>query len=462
MSAGRTKFAAQKVRRVGHAKVLVMLACFFACLALEALSFNDGAELAFRLFTCLVFVYCVWKGADEETIVNPYFLFAIAPFSLMIYSEVVSPYYLAKLEPLTWFVADLNMALFLVGFELARECWRNPRSVTLDAVENGPIRLAGSGIFLLALSKVGSAITFLASTFNLYAYPALAVAVKSRSRLVITFVVGVFVAGFAVSFNKSMAMSLFITLLISYEMFGKSSKAKTITAVALIAAVFVFVAFPLKDMMSDGSTVAELNQGIGLADRIFGSYSGNAEYFSGRIIWDAPDFLLMPYMYLTTGWTNLQYVMASQADHTYGLWFLRPILAYAQLDDAFSASYALVPYTATFNTYTFVAVQFKDFGALGSGVVSLLLGLYVRFVYNRCMSTRSALYVGCYALVGQAVLEMFFSNHFFQQSYPFSVLVLTLLYSLVVAILDRGRKRWIVRCCAMPGCSRTDKEARIR
>ena len=42
--------------------------------------------------------------------------------------------------------------------------------------------------------------------------------------------------------------------------------------------------------------------------------------------------------------------------------------------------------------------------------------------------SRSPFDVACYVLTAIATLEMFFSNHFFMQSYPFTIVILMELY----------------------------------
>lgn len=152
----------------------------------------------------------------------------------------------------------------------------------------------------------------------------------------------------------------------------------------------------------------------------------------GNVKWTGLTSFFMPYMYLETPWTNLQYVMQTQDTRTYGLWLIKPILNYLQLDGFFENMYQLIP-MSSFNTYSFIACNFKDFGFWGSIIPSLILGGYVKWVYSRACQTTDPLDVACYVYVAQAVLEMFFSNHFFQQAYPLTCVLLIGIYKYLVA-----------------------------
>ena len=134
---------------------------------------------------------------------------------------------------------------------------------------------------------------------------------------------------------------------------------------------------------------------------------------------------------MTTPWSNLQYVTETQPKSTNGLWTIKPLLGYAQLDDTFENNYKLEPYSS-FNTFTYIVCGYKDFGFWGSVVMSLFLGFFVKKVYSRYKVSQSPFDVAIYVCAGLAVVEMFFSNHFFMQSYPFTIVIIMELYKSLV------------------------------
>ena len=181
-----------------------------------------------------------------------------------------------------------------------------------------------------------------------------------------------------------------------------------------------------------GIIVMVLSFSFANKDRESMSSAEVVDYYSqyGGIEWNQNTALFMPYMYLTTPWANLQYLTETQDTRTFGLWLIKPILGYAQLDDCFQKQYYIQAYSS-FNTLTFISCNFKDFGYWLSVISSLLLGIFVKKIYSRYQKSHSALDVACYVLVGLAVLEMFFSNEFFTQSFPFTIVIIMAIYKLV-------------------------------
>ena len=146
------------------------------------------------------------------------------------------------------------------------------------------------------------------------------------------------------------------------------------------------------------------------------------------VTWDSSAELLGPYAYLTTPWTNLQYVMLTQGTpHTNGLWLVRPFIGYLQLEDKFKDAYSIESFSS-FNTFTFIAVQYEDFGFYLSVISSILIGLFVGRYYRRSLTTNSPLEVANYVLIAQATLMMFFSNHFLMLSYPVTIVLVMWIY----------------------------------
>ena len=109
------------------------------------------------------------------------------------------------------------------------------------------------------------------------------------------------------------------------------------------------------------------------------------------------------------------------------MWTFKPFLGYVQLDAPFEKEYELVAYSS-FNTFTYIVCAYKDFGFFGSVFMSLFIGFYVKKVYSRFKVSQSPFDVAIYACVSLAVVEMFFSNHFFMQSYPFTILIVISIY----------------------------------
>lgn len=156
----------------------------------------------------------------------------------------------------------------------------------------------------------------------------------------------------------------------------------------------------------------------------YDSVSGLSNYENNGVEWSGNASLFLPYMYFTTPWTNLQYVVETNQRNSAFL-VLKPILGYVGLDEYFGiddSEKIFEPYSS-FNTYTFIACHFSDFGKWFSILPTLFLGWYIKKIYTRYLLSQSPLDTSVYCLVALATTDMFFSNHFFLQSYPFTIFI---------------------------------------
>ena len=174
---------------------------------------------------------------------------------------------------------------------------------------------------------------------------------------------------------------------------------------------------------------------FGNKDRGYTDAESSLNYYSSHgLDWSLSPELFLPYMYITTPWTNLQFVVDTQNERTHGLWLLKPVLGYIGLE--LGEILTLRSYSS-FNTFTFIAVFFKDFGYLGSLVGTVLLAYLVIFVYRLYLSERSEITAGLYTVISLAEIQMYFSNHFVMQSYPVTALIL---FGILMVCLDRFEK----------------------
>jgi hypothetical protein len=372
-----------------------------------------------------VFLYCVYKGRQETSWINPYFLFSLVPLSILAYIPSLSTFYMVPLKESTLIIALLNMIFFLI-----------PLSGSQNKFEEASVfkwnkkQIRNHSLILLFISFIpniykiilGAEMPF-ESILSLLYYPAIACAIYTKNRIFILFFSVIMILRMLDGFDKTGLLFILITVIVSLEKFiiAKKDRKKVIFIIAIIVIAFL-LSFNLRDYLRAGNTVLlYFSEGVG-------SYN-NAEYYTKNnlINWNGPNILMIPYMYFTTPWTNLQYVIESQNTRTFGLWFLKPIFGYLMIDKAFDKYYILLPYSS-FNTFTFISVLFKDFGYWGSCLGSLFLGYFVNKVYRRYKASNSPFFVGCYALTASATAEMFFSNHFFGQSYPFTIIILMFIY----------------------------------
>jgi hypothetical protein len=416
--------------RVKKKPFVISLILFWGIELISGFS-DDAITALLRFIVCLIFCYCIYKGGIENKIINPYFLFSLTPFSLLVYNEKISSYYLKRLDNRTWFLAIINMLFFLLAYRLTSTSFisfgeKNHKKSSLSIR-----RIKRHAILLAIIGRIPTIIKFLtgftmplASVIGFLPYIGIAFAFKSKDIKMIILTSIITSTMFLTDFNKTRFLYLGIVIFVCIEFyFVKNVKDKRRFVFSLLGGILIFliIAFPLKSFIRNGGSYFEF-----MMD--YNDISSNAfSHYENRITFNGPSFLEMPYMYLVSAWNNLQYIMDTQNSRTYGLWMIKPILGYLQIDEYFNSFYKLVPYS-TFNTYTYIAVLFKDFGYYGSVLGSVFLGAYVKLVRRSAVDGGSAFCVAAYALVSMATLEMFFSNHFFGLSYPFTIVIIGWIY----------------------------------
>ena len=387
-----------KIKKNYSLKILGLLSILVVMSALiESIFFDKITVLAFIIALILL-------GSKERAFVNPYYLFVLTPFSLLIYNNVIDRYML-DLTHNTYLLAIINIMAFIVALSLGPVI-KIKKTYKSKSDSKWSLRLK---IFVLfSLSFVGFFVPFLHSIFWLFSIPAIVIALKSKEIKLVLVVLGYILFVASISLSKTALLLYILTFVVSlnkyYVFSGK--RAIWLKVFSVCGIVFLIYAFSFA------------NKDRGLYDAEEG-----LEYF-GREghSWEFDATLFLPYMYLTTPWTNLQYVTESQDSRTYGLWVIKPFVNYFQLDESFEREYTITPYS-NFNTFTFISVGFKDFGFWFSTLSSLMLGFFVKKVYVRYLVSFSPFDTATYAIFALATVQMFFSNHFFMVSYPFTMLI---------------------------------------
>lgn len=383
--------------------------------------------IVYRVLAGIAVLYCVKKGLEESVIVNPYYLFAITPLSLLLYNESFAPTYLDELSASTWFLALYNIVGFLIGYSfISLKNRRTVRDISSDDVRTMRMHIIICGVLSITpmVCRLLHIPLPLRSFLGFFSYIGLALAFESKNKVNIIISLIFVLLGYLEDFNKSRFLTLVIVVAIFYEAYymqTKKDRTKLVSFILLGVIFMLLVAFPLKSFIRDGGSYMEF------ADNFAEISSNSFEYYDDKFEFDGPDFLKMPYMYFISSWNNVQYVMETQDDRTYGLWTLKPFLTYIGLNKEFESAYMLIP-SGTFNTFTYISILFKDFGYWGSIVGSLLLGIYVKYTRMRYSMSRSAFDVATYALTCVATFQMYFSNHFFGLSYPFTILIIGWFY----------------------------------
>ena len=384
--------------------------------AVGAIVFNS--TLGCRISVLILLVICIYKGKQERYYINPYIMFALVPFSLLIYANISN--YMMDLSVSTWILAIINIAAYLIALEFTRDYKNVDKCIGAGKgsmlVQNTFIMLFLGFASTLFQMLFGLSMP-LASIFDLFSTGAMVCAMKSKEKWLIGLVTGITIVSWVSYVSKTSVLTFCLVILICYEKYYLvTAKQKKRFVILMIVSIIVMIA-----------AFSFANQ-----DRDTASAKTVLEYYTtyGGLTWKGNEAFLMPYMYLTTPWANLQYVLETQNVRTYGLWFLKPFIGYFQIDSIFSDYYVLEAYS-NFNTFTYIAYGFKDFGYWGSILSSFFLGFFSKKIYSRYVISKSPLDIACYVLLAQAVIEMFFSNHFYTQSYPFTIVIIMGVYKVV-------------------------------
>lgn len=367
-----------------------------------------------KIATAIILIMCILIGRKEKYISNPYFLFILCPISLLVYMNLGSAY-MVDLTVSTINLGNINMLTFISTLYYTPDIKRRDNFINIIKTRS----LEFHAVFFWILSILGRFIPPLASILWIFSVPAIVCAIKSKKIIMYCLVAIMFVTSiFSGGASKTSVMVYCVILLICFEKFfiNTQKEKKKVLILCCFAAAFMVFSF----------SFANKDRGNYDADQ------GLSTYADRGIEWSYNSSFFMPYMYLTNGWTNLQYITETTHERTNGLWLAKPILGYLQLKGGLEETYKISSYSS-FNTPTYIACGYIDFGYWGSLIVSILLGIFVKRIYSSYKYSKSPFDVSCYCMVALGTVEMFFSNHFLMQSYPITCVILMELYKYLFA-----------------------------
>ena len=421
-------------------KILLCLAAIVFLIVWTGFCKDSFDILICRIAAFLAFAFCIIKAVDQNSIFNPYLFFSLVPLSLFAYDSSVSTVYFVELKFETWLFALSNIFIFLLSYTFIKFKDNKHSKVSSEYDPNKCLfhSILMFGIYSLfqILRVYFGYVSPLYSTITLILYPSLAMAWKSGKKPWICCIYILLIIFIINTINKTLFLFVVMTTIYSYWKYHDKEKLHPIKLIlaTVVGVTLMLIVFNYKAYLSLGG---DFNSFI--SEGIF-TYSLSDYYLENRTInWGFNKIFAMPYIYLIQAWNNLQYVMETQRANTYGLWMIKPLLGWLRIEGYFSESYVLTPYS-NFNTFTYLAVFYKDFGPFFAWIGSVILAVFLKYLYKLFSTSNSPFVVGCYALASCATFEMFFSNHFFQQSYPFTIILISSLYYLVAFKLFRLRK----------------------
>ena len=361
----------------------------------------------------LIILFLIY-GLRERFLLNPYLLFILTPITLLA-SVNIGANYTLDLTHETYILGIINISAFLFSLNFkfnSREIFEKSKVRFLyNPWFNSKWKLKFMAIIFLLISLLGNVIVEIHTLVWFFGLVGLACCFKLKKLwLIIPYIIAVF--SLAPELSKTSVVIYLIAIILLGEKYYRKISRKYILPGILVTVSVVLLSFFIAN--KDRGQL-DLNSTI-------------KTYSEQGISWSYSPILFLPYMYLTTPWTNLQYVTLEQDDRTNGLWSIKPIVGYFQLDENFKSQYGIEAFSS-FNTFTFIAVHFKDFGYWLSILPTIFLGILVRISYRRFLNYESPFTTALYCVIAFATFQMFFSNHFFMQSYPFTAIILITIFS---------------------------------
>lgn len=431
----RRKSKAVKLEIEKKKFILILLALIL--FGIVSKMYYDAREIQIEhIFAIIVLFiiagYCIIEGLKLDYIINPFLLFAIVPISLLMYDLSVSTHYLVELRSDTYWLSIYNMLMFLMGMWLSKHLETRFSSLWNSSCEISDGNASHSAYIFMAVGLVpsiyGCIFGFghllsgnlyalketvnaapLASIFSLFLYIGVMFALYSKRVRTITFCVIALLFSMIINFSKTTVVMMCICIIVHiYDLTKENAKIKKWFTIILAGALVLFLAsFTIYNNLRFDYDINDYFGELGYVGDI------SAQWF-------------LPVMYLISPWGNLQYIVDTTTELSHGLWILKPVLGYLQLDGIWASVYELVPRYSAFNTYTYISVLYRDFGFWGSGIASFFMGMFVMRIFKMKMLYFDSPYIkAVYALNAYAVAMLFFNNHYFQLSYPFTIYIIS-------------------------------------
>lgn len=401
------------------------LAIIFSALAL-ALNPSIMTLGAGLLLTVLVAF-----GRRESVLVNPYFLFLSTPIALMLYASSVSPFFLPQLQPKAQLIILAGIYAYFLGLLCIKsggvERSRVPprrhsfRIVVALGLIPHVLGIANAGIPLFAADVDAAREAYLlpiVGQFTLFLSLSVLIAFRERSR-------------------KLVLLSVVLNLAFSIAMVSKFNM--------VLAAIFVFSGY----VLYDGKSLFKLRPAYfilataAITPVVFEfttsvrSELAQTEYFwrsqilfANKSLNEYGDYVYLPYLYLTTPWSNLAYLTENPPLFSNGARTFYSLASIFQVE--WMLNFEGKPFRSMpFNTHAFLADFYLDFGAFGAVLLAFLLGLFVKWSYVIALKRPNIFNQAIWICVGFASFLLFFSNHFTSLTYPLLAFVLFNAYRLI-------------------------------
>lgn len=383
----------------------------------------------------IIIVALLWLGNREKHVVNPYFLFLLTPISILLYSNSVSPVFLPPLDTNTQLIISAGLFSYLAGLlTIGGNRLKNTPKYSPDysyyvililGLTPHVIGVASTGLPVFADNLNAARQTYLLPVIGqLFVFLPVTILIAFRKGQRGKVLVSTTLSFFFAFVMASKFQILFAGLFFFYGYFRYDGKSLLKVPPAALL-ILTLVAVPL--LFEAIYSLRENNPQ--------NQYFWRTQVSFGSLFLDQnADYTYLPYLYLTTPWSNFSYLLELDTQYTYGARSLYSISSVLQLDSALSFDDPAIR-RPPFNTHAFLGDFFLDFGVFGVVALSYLLGILVKWCYLVARATTDLLREAIWISIAFASFMLFFSNHFTGQSYPLVSLILFNFYRFLSGIL---------------------------
>lgn len=374
---------------------------------------------------CTVLVFLLlWMARKERNPINPYILFLTTPISLLLYTDTLNQQYLPGIQMTTQLLIVGGIYSYLLGLLMLRKRSLSPTPGQLFIPSFWSILAIGllphvlgilvAGIPILA-NDVNAArqsyVIPIIGQFTIFLPLSMLIAFRNKNRfmVLISAVLSIFLS-FGVASKFTITLTFLFLIFAYYRYDGR--KMFRIRPIYLSLIAVVSVPFLFESIFSVREDVKQLN-----------TKWREEIVFNSSLLETYGDYTYLPFLYLTTPWSNFSYIIEEDLEATYGARTIHPIASIFQLDGLLDIEQRPVRMSA-FNTHAYLSDFYLDFGPFGVFLLSFLLGLLVKWSYLRMLRTPDVLNEGAWIAIGFASLMLFFSNHFTGLTYPILALIL--------------------------------------
>tara|TARA_B110000046_G_scaffold13464_1_gene13233 strand:- start:10711 stop:11916 length:1206 start_codon:yes stop_codon:yes gene_type:complete len=373
----------------------------------------------------ILFVYCINMGLKEKFPLNPYYIFAASLFSLIIYNSKISVF-LIDIPIEVYILIFMGISSFLFGMILVDKTLKKTEPYKKTKGKSSYKKMFWIFLFLgliphiIGFLKVGipilNQINFIKTTDSY---------LPQGLSYFIFFLPLTIIIGFANKNKRFILLSIFLNGFLSIVRVAKFD-------------ILIFATFLIFSYLKYGKKKSENKKQVMLMSTFlsipfifdwfynlrFKENSVSSQFLLTDISSSLSNAISLPYLYFTSGWSNLTQTILTVSEFNYGSYTLYPFISALQLDDLISYSSEKVIYKHPFNTWAFFTDYYMDFGIFGIIIIPFFIGLIVFYSYRKSIMAANPIKDGQFLILAIPTLLLFFSNHFTSVGYPFIVYIL--------------------------------------